>query len=357
MSDYIAELRRELVGAAERERRRHAPRRALRRVPRPPLALALAGVAAAAALVLGIVRALPAPTPAGPRIVETIRVGGIPVSAALADGRVWISNDGGSVVAIDPATRRRVATIPVGQAVTGFAASRDALWVIAARDQTEPDYRLVRIDPASDRIVARLTSFGPLGASLVATPDAAWVQTAKRDPVPLRRVDPATNRVGGDYGRHELAVMAGTDERLWLLRMDGVLEWRDARTGSLLGSVDGFARNIPGGAWRSGIAPDAEGAYVATADDGAVTRVARDGRFRWSIGLRANGPLAVAHDALWVSTGDELTASHNALLRLDPRDGHVTWRLPLGARTLQAVLPVGNELWAFVSDGTVLVIR
>ena len=289
--------------------------------------------------------------------MTTIRVGGIPLSATLAQGRVWMSDNSGQVLVLDPKTRRRVATIPVGNAALSIAASRDAVWVVAARDRAEERYRIARIDPASNRVVARLTSFGPFGATLAATPDAAWVQTAKQDPGPLRRVDPATNRIGGDYGRHGLAAMVGREGRLWLLRMDGVLEWRDARSGRVLGSADGFARNLPGGPWRSGIAPDADGAFVVTADDGAVTRVTRDGRFVWSIGLRANGPIARARGALWVSTGDELTSRHNALLRLDPRDGHVTWRLPLGARTLQALLPVGDELWAVVSDGTVLVVR
>jgi hypothetical protein len=356
MSDYIAELRRELVGAAEREQRRRAPRRELGRARRP-LALALAGAVAAAALVVGIVRELPAPAPAGPRVAATIRLGGIPVGGTLAGGRVWISDNGGSVLALDPKTRRRAATVAVGTATTSIAASRDALWVVAARDPAEQEYRLLRIDPATNRIVARIASFGPFGASLAATPDAAWVQTEKQDPGPLRRVDPADNRIGGDYGRHGLAAMAGRAGRLWLLRADGVLEWRDAGTGRPLGAAEGFAANPPGGAWRSGIAPEADGAFIVTAEDGAVTRVASDGRYEWSVRLRANGPIARARGALWVSAGDELTGRHNSLLRLAPGDGHVTGRIPLGARVVQALLPVGNELWAVVSDGTVLVVK
>ena len=282
MSDYIAELRRELVGAAERDRRRRAPRRALWRARRP-LALGLAGAAALAALVLGIVRELPTPAPAGPRVVATIRLGGIPVGAATGAGRVWVSDDTGSVLVIDPKTRRRIATIATGNAATSIAASDDAVWVVAAGDQAEEDYRLLRIDPASHRVVARITSFGPFGASLAATPHAAWVQTAKQDPGPVRRVDPATNRIGGAYGRRGLAAMAGRGERLWMLSLDGVLEWRDARTGRVLGALDGFAPNPPGGAWRSGIAPDGDGASVVSAEDGTVTRVSSGGRYEWIV--------------------------------------------------------------------------
>ena len=155
MSDYIAELRRELVGAAERERRRRAPRRALRRARRP-LALGLAGAAALAALVLGIVRELPTPAPAGPRVVATIRLGGIPVGAATGAGRVWVSDD----------TRQRARDRPQVPAPhrhdrhreRGRRASRPPTmpsgWSLRAT-MREEDYRLLRIDPASHRVVAR----------------------------------------------------------------------------------------------------------------------------------------------------------------------------------------------------------
>ena len=324
---------------------------------RRPLALGLAGAAALAALVFGIVRELPTPAPAGPRVAATIRLGGIPVGAAMGAGRVWVSDNSGSVLVIDPESRRRIATIPTGNAATSIAASDDAVWVVAAADRAEEDYRLLRIDPASHRVVARITSFGPFGASLAATRHAAWVQTAKQDPGPVRRVDPATNRIGGSYGRRGLAAIAGRGDRLWMLSLDGVLEWRDARTGRVLGALDGFAPNPPGGAWNSGIAPDADGASVVSAEDGTVTRVSSGGRFEWSVSLRANGPIARARGSLWVSTGEELTGRRNAIVRLDPANGRVTGRIPLGARTTQALVPVGDELWAVLSDGTVLVLR
>ena len=64
-----------------------------------------------------------------------------------------------------------------------------------------------------------------------------------------------------------------------------------------------------------------------------MTRVSSGGRFDWSIGLRANGPIARARGSLWVSTGDELTGRQNAIVRLAPADGHVTGRSrSVGAR-------------------------
>jgi hypothetical protein len=58
-----------------------------------------------------------------------------------------------------------------------------------------------------------------------------------------------------------------------------------------------------------------------------------------------------------VSTGEELTGRRNAIVRLAPANGRMTGRIPLGARTAQALVPVGDELWAVLSDGTALVLR
>ena len=142
MSDYITELRRELVDAAERQQRRSVPRRAVRR-SRWPIMTGLAGVAAAAALVLGVVlgaRELSNPAPAGPRVVATVRFGGIPTGAALGAGSVWVTGHDGSLWRIDPERRRVVATIDVGTEATQVAASGDAVWVVA--DEQNRRHRL-----------------------------------------------------------------------------------------------------------------------------------------------------------------------------------------------------------------------
>jgi hypothetical protein len=163
MSDYVTELRRELVDAAERERRRSAPRRAFRR-GRRPLATALAGAAALAAALLGIAllaREQPAPPPAALRVVDTIRLGRIPQGAVLGAGSVWVAEHDGRMLRVDPSTRRVIATAAAGtSAYDRVAATSDAIWLIGAVDEQEQRYRLVRIDPSSNRVVARIGSFG-----------------------------------------------------------------------------------------------------------------------------------------------------------------------------------------------------
>ena len=257
MSDYIAELRRELVGAAERERRRRAPRRALRRARRP-LTLGLAGAAALAALVLGIVRELPTPSPAGPRVVATIRLGDIPVGAATGAGRVWVSDNSGSVLVLDPKSRRRIATIATGNAAASIAASDDAVWVVAAGDHAEED-------TGSCASIRRATA-----SSHGSLPSACSARPLRPRPMPpgCRRPSRIPGRSAGSILRPtgSAATTGGMASPPWPAAraaldawLDGVLEWRDARTGRVLGALDGFAPNPAGRTWRSGIAPDGDG--------------------------------------------------------------------------------------------------
>jgi hypothetical protein len=357
MSDYIAELRRELVGAAERERRRSAPRRALAR-SRRPLATALAGAAVAVGAVFGIAvlgREEPSP-PEAPGVIATIPLGSIPQGVAVGSGSVWVTDFEGRLLRLDPRTRRVIATLPVGTRATQVSASDDAVWVMGAVDGDAHEYRLIRVDPARNRIVARIGSFGWAGAGLAAAPGALWLQADRQMPGPLRRVDPATNRIEGAFGDARRVAMAAGGARLWTLTEDGVLEWRDSATGRSLGRRAGFAPRPPGGPYRNTIAADAGGAYVATGENGSVARISSDGRVEWNVAVGANGPIAVADDTLWV-TAEDGTQRNAQLLRLDPADGHVTGRIPLGARLPSGMVAVGDELWVALSDETALVIR
>jgi hypothetical protein len=322
----------------------------------------VAGAAAAAGLLLAIViagRELSDPAPAQPAVVGTVRFGGIPGGAMLGAGTVWVTGNDGRLWRIDAERRRVVATTDLGSEASQVALSGDAVWVVAAVDERSSVFRLMRLDPRSGRIVARIRGLGPsdwFGGILAAGPDGVWLQTYPGRPGRLRRVDPATNRVSASYRTSELIAIGVGEGRVWTLSMQGMLEWRDARTGTLLGRFDGLAPDPPGGPYRNAILPDHDGAWIATAEDGAVTRLSTAGRIEWSVRVRAHGPLAHALGSLWVTKGD-VTDRRNEILRLDPGDGRVTGRLALGARVPAALLDGGDELWAVLSDGTALVIR
>jgi hypothetical protein len=359
MSDFITELRRELVDAAERERRRSAPRRALAR-SRRPLALAVASAAAIAAAVVGIAmlgRNAPEPVITAPRVVATIEIGGFPQGATLAAGSVWVTENDGRVLRLDPRTRRVIATIPAAtSAYDAISASTEAVWIMGAVDRNAHLYRLIRIDPATDRVVARIGSFDWFGAILAAAPGAVWLQLDKQAPPPLRRVDPGTNRIEGAFGRRWLTAMAVHEDRLWTLSTDGVLEWRDSATGRLLGRRPGFAPRPPGGPWKHSMAADADGVWVATGQDGGITRVSSAGDVELGAEVGANGPLALAGGSLWI-TRNNGTDRDVQIARVDPDTGRVTGRLELGSRLPQQLLGVGDDLWAVLSDGTAIVVH
>ena len=88
MSDFVTELRREVVGAHAAHRQSAA--RTRRRRWRPILAGALALAACVAAIVVAY-RALPAPEQtAEPHVVKLLHIGGVPNDAVLAAGSLWV---------------------------------------------------------------------------------------------------------------------------------------------------------------------------------------------------------------------------------------------------------------------------
>jgi Sigma-70 region 2 len=118
----------------------------------------------------------------------------------------------------------------------------------------------------------------------------------------------------------------------------------------------GLRASCPGGPYRNTLAAGVEGAYLATGENGSVTRLSSDGRVEWTVAVGANGPIAVAEHAVWV-TAEDGTQRNAQLLRLDPADGHVTGRMRLRSRLPVGLVAVGDEVWAVLSDQTALVVR
>ena len=125
--------------------------------------------------------------PATNDVVATIGVGRAPSGLAVGAGAVWVSSrSDGTVVRIDPATDRVVATIPVGQAPGAVTVAGGIVWVAL------PEGGLGRIDPASNRsTVVRVPRC--CAGELAAGEGALWVAN-HRDGT-LVRVDPGTGRV------------------------------------------------------------------------------------------------------------------------------------------------------------------
>jgi YVTN family beta-propeller protein len=113
----------------------------------------------------------------------------LPKAVATSTGAVWAGRgDTRSLVRIDPASDRVVATIPVGVEPWYIAASDTAVWLTDWRVNT-----VVRVDPASDQVVATISNLPAGTTGLAITPGAVWVASS-RDNM-LTRIDTTTNQV------------------------------------------------------------------------------------------------------------------------------------------------------------------
>ena len=135
MSDYVSELRRDLVEAAERQQHRGRAGRAARPLhPRAWSPTALAGAAAVAVTLVAVLVTLaalaPPPRPSDAKVVATVRLAGQPRDAVLAGGSLWIADFEGRVLRLDPATRVRT-RIPVGGTPVTIAAGGAVVWVMS----------------------------------------------------------------------------------------------------------------------------------------------------------------------------------------------------------------------------------
>jgi DNA-binding SARP family transcriptional activator len=181
------------------------PARAPRR-GRGRLIAAAVVVAALAALVIGLVltrdsgkavrvaaNSIAIIDPRTNRIVGDVAVGRDPVAVAVAADGVWIASArDGTVQRIDPETRKVVATIHLGTDVTALAVGEGGVWVGNGNDGT-----ITRIDPETNRV--RDTIFAGRVDPLAPTPvfsvavgaGAVWATRGAH----LLRIDPATDRV------------------------------------------------------------------------------------------------------------------------------------------------------------------
>jgi YVTN family beta-propeller protein len=199
--------------------------------------------------------------PATNEVVATIGVGRAPSGLAVGAGAVWVSRGSdGAVVRIDPATNRVVATIPVGPAPGAMTVAGGVLWV------SLPEHGLGRIDPASNRsTVVRVP--GCCAGELAAGKGALWV--ANRGDDTLVRVDPASGRVVArvllpkttEQRPHQVAV---GDGGVWVTSASPRRE-----AGNLLWRVDPVSNQVTG---TLDLGPTAAGGIPnsVAAGDGAV---------------------------------------------------------------------------------------
>jgi hypothetical protein len=246
-------------------------------------------------------------------IVATVPTGGFSSAMATGAGALWVVGSD-EVLRIDPATDRVVARIPVratGSGPAAVAVGAGAVWVPVAVPGT-----LLGIDPDHDKVTTRVSLGEPLqGAmSVAATRDAVWVaccgEAAAGGSTPggrLLRVDPARKRVVADIALPAAPVA---------------------------------------------VAADSSAAWVATA--GGQVLMVSPKRNRVAATIEAGGPLgfsqtiAVGSGGVWLADPFD-----EEVVRIDPKTRRMMARIPAGAVTGLAV--TGDAVWALSSLGLVRV--
>jgi putative pyrroloquinoline-quinone binding quinoprotein len=348
--DFITRLGHALREAADREEERTTRARAVRtaraRVPRiarldAVVALALGVVLLVGVYVLAHTRAEPAKPPSGPRVVARLTPGGGLGQIASGFGSAWVldsTND--RLLRIDPATRRVTARIGLRAAI-GVGIGRDAVWV------GEGVNDLLRIDPRTNRVVARI----PLerGAFSGGWPnpvgDAVWVVGRTR----ALRVDARTNHITktmtvarSGYTVDGATVLGGD---LWLVSSDGRIVRYDGRTGARKAAL-----RAP---FRGGLA--AFGGALYLADDNQAARLDPvTGRVVWSVPADHFGAAAEARGLIWVEAPDR---NGDRVVAVSPRNGRIVNSVHVGEFSVMSIARVGSELWLGTASGHLVILR
>jgi streptogramin lyase len=231
--------------------------------------------------------------------------------AAVGAGAVWVPiGEPGALARIDVATTRVTTTIPLGRPLrdpVGVAATGDAVWVTCCAFEIagRRTGKLIRVDPASGKVTARITlPEDPL--AVAAVPGAVWVATEEGGAI---RVDPASNRVaevfrGGPRGAAQ-TLAVGADGVVWL----------------------------------------------ANPGDGTVIRLDPSMPDRTQAqDLDAATQLAAGREEVWaVATNDQI------VVRIDQADGAVTGRFPVSyVRSVQSIVYGAGSVWAVQGGETLL---
>lgn len=235
------------------------------------------------------------------------------LATTTAGDVIWVSlaNPIAGLVRIDAASARVVAVLPVasvGPAAVSSAGSAAGVWVVCCGGETYlGPGRLLRLDPATNRVVANVALPG-LPDAVGVGPSGVWVRAAAG---PVWRVDPATNRVVAKVTiPHGLSGTRGSV----LVGQDAV--WVSDPASRTVVRIDPRSNRVAGRVEVGGspLAAAADGTVVAVSG-GSVLGLGR-GTVHSAQVVGLNGEyataLAAVADRIWIAESDALL--------------HVDWR-------------------------------
>ena len=280
-----------------------------------------------------------------------IDVGGFPNAVAVGEGGVWVVRDGRRLIRIDPATGAVVARIGAGDELgserpCGVAAGQGAVWVATVSGA------VARINPRTNRL-SRLIAVEDAACVTVAR-SGVWVTSPNRGVV--TRIDPATNEIAAeiDVGAFPQGIIAGFGA-VWVASADPP-EGVNGAVSRINPKTNEVVLSIPIGNLPEYVAVGEGGVWV-TANDGTVkliepsTNQLVEPPARVADGGRTS--IAVGGGAVWATTV-EAPGIVGAVSQIDPNSSEVVGEpIPVGETPLG--LAFGEDsLWvANYNDGTI----
>jgi DNA-binding SARP family transcriptional activator/ABC-type branched-subunit amino acid transport system substrate-binding protein len=250
---------------------------------------------------------------------DALPLGTAPSSVAVGEGSVWVLDaDDKTVTKIDPAPRTVERDYSTSSTPSDIAAGAGALWIGNAPTEGLTDFpeSVSRVDPESGIVLETIplppaagghpTGIGGFSRQkLAAASDAVWVVNPDQS---VSRIDPRTNRVVARIQAKAQTVAAGEGD-VWVAE-DGQLAEIDAGTNTV-------SRRVPLDVdFVAALAVGAGAVWVADPLDGSLRRVDRNPPFakrRIDLARWVNG-VTFGSGAVWATNeiGDEV-------YRIDPR--------------------------------------
>jgi outer membrane protein assembly factor BamB len=350
MTQFLTDLRGELLDGLDRHERTPRWRRPLAAPGPAARRIAVAAVAAAAAVAAMLQFADRPPDHEQEVTPQVARLEGFHASGLVAAGNsLWVAQyDISRLLRIDLQTGKVSASVDVGGSPGGVLAAAGALWV---HDWERG--RLLKVDPSTNRVV-RTIAVATTNNDIAFAAGAVWTLDERGM---LLGIDPATGTVDK---RVPLAApsdasagmtLAAAGDTLWVAAGDGAVTEVDARRARVLGHAHGPRLPLET-ARRTGA--DASGLWISSPERREVLHI--DARTRAVSRFPVPGdpgPLAVVDGQIWVGTLHD-TGELTRVTILDD-DGRVAGTMPTaGQRAVNIVPARGGGAWvAFGDDSTV----
>jgi DNA-binding SARP family transcriptional activator len=247
------------------------------------------------------------------KLVGSVRVGPDPGPVSAAGGKIWVGDLADKTLSgVDAPTLRVGTTVGIARVPNAMQAAGRAVWIGNSFDGT-----VTRVDTVTNLVSSPRRPEPSSTGRLVLAYGAGSLWVASQDRR-LVRLDPGTGRLlarlSRPFGPQSLALGYGS---LWI----GLA----ARVGVMRASESTpAARIVPIGGRAFSVAAGAGSVWALTPENGELWRIdPRDDAVTGKIHLPAPQDVVTAGDSVWV------TSTNGTLLRIDPRRLTVDRRIPL----------------------------